>query len=316
MALSAGCDSDDAGVMDSSVIHAERLTKSFGRTVALRDLTLAVEPGEVFGYLGPNGAGKTTTLRLIMGLIRPTSGSVTVLGLDAWRDAVQIHARVGYVPGELALYDRLSGYDHVDYLAALRGMRRPARVEQLADQLDLDLDRPARELSRGNRQKVALVLALMSEPELLVLDEPTGGLDPMVQRTVQGLILDHARSGGAVLLSSHVLAEVQRVASRIGVLRSGRLVAVERLDDLRSKSLHHVEVQFAAAVPTSILDGVPDLRDVRVEAATLRCSAPQSSLDALLKVVSTQRVVDFACAEAELEETFLAYYGAGETDAA
>ncbi|HET8989340.1 MAG TPA: ABC transporter ATP-binding protein [Humibacillus sp.] len=302
--------------MGRSVIETDRLTKAFGDTVALRDLTLEVAPGEVFGYLGPNGAGKTTTLRLIMGLIRPTSGSATVLGLDAWRDAVQIHARVGYVPGELALYDRLTGYDHVDYLAALRGTRRPSRADQLADQLDLDLQRPARELSRGNRQKVALVLALMSEPELLVLDEPTGGLDPMVQRTVQALILDHAGAGGAVLLSSHVLGEVQRVASRIGVLRSGRLVAVERLDDLRSKSLHHVEVQFAAAAPTTILDGVPDLRDIRVEGPTLQCSAPQSSLDALLKVVSTQPVVDFACAEAELEETFLAYYGTGDTDAA
>ena len=306
--------------MARSVIEAVGLTKAFGDTVALRDLTLEVAPGEVFGYLGPNGAGKTTTLRLIMGLIRATSGSVTVLGLDAWRDAVPIHARVGYVPGELVLYDRLTGFDHVDYLAALRGTARPARAAQLAEQLDLDLRRPARELSRGNRQKVALVLALMSEPELLVLDEPTGGLDPMVQRTVQGLVLDHARAGGAVLLSSHVLGEVQRVASRIGVLRSGRLVAVERLDDLRSKALHHVEVQFAEDVPQSVpqrvFDGVPDLRDLTIDGMTVRCSAPQSSLDALLKRVSDHPVVDFACAEAELEETFLAYYGVGDPDAA
>jgi ABC-2 type transport system ATP-binding protein len=299
-----------------TVITAEGLTKAFGDTVALRDLTLEVQPGEVFGYLGPNGAGKTTTLRLIMGLIRPTAGTVSVLGMDAWRDAVPIHARVGYVPGELVLYDRLTGYDHVDYLAALRGGTRPARVEELADQLDLDLRRPARELSRGNRQKVALVLALMNQPELLVLDEPTGGLDPMVQRTVQALILDHAAGGGAVLLSSHVLGEVQRVASRIGVLRAGRLVAVERLDDLRAKSLHHVEVQFAEVAPPGLLDAVPDLRDVTIDGPSVRCSAPQSSLDAVLKVVSEHPVVDFACAEAELEETFLAYYGAGETDAA
>jgi ABC-2 type transport system ATP-binding protein len=302
--------------MGTPVIQCEGLTKTFGHTQALSDLTLEVEAGEVFGYLGPNGAGKTTTLRLVMGLIRPTAGRVSVLGRNAWHDAVEVHRRVGYVPGEVALYDRMSGADHVEYLSNLHDVRERGWATELAQGLDLDLRRPARELSKGNRQKLALVLALMGRPELLVLDEPTGGLDPMVQRAVQTLLLDHVRQGGAVLLSSHVLGEVQRVADRIGVLRAGRLVAVERLDVLRTKSLHHVEAQFADVVPADLLEGVPGLRDLEIEPTSVRCSVPQSSIDAVVKVVSRHQLVDFACAEAELEETFLAYYGSGETDAA
>ncbi len=302
--------------MGIPVIRCEGLTKVFGATQALSDLTLEVEAGEVFGYLGPNGAGKTTTLRLVMGLIRPTAGRVSVLGRDAWRDAVEVHRRVGYVPGEVSLYDRMSGADHVEYLANLHDVRERGWATELAAELDLDLRRPARELSKGNRQKLALLLALMGRPELLVLDEPTGGLDPMVQRAVQALLLDHAQQGGAVLLSSHVLGEVQRVADRIGVLRAGRLVAVERLDVLRTKSLHHVEAQFAEAIPADLLEGVPGVRDLVIDPPTLQCSVPQSSIDAVVKAVSRHRLVDFACAEAELEETFLAYYGTGQSDAA
>ena len=298
------------------VIECDGVTKDFGQTRALADLSLELQAGEVFGYLGPNGAGKTTTLRLVMGMIRPTTGRVSVLGLAAWRDAVEVHRRVGYVAGEVAFYDRLTGADHVEYLAHLRGVRDRSRAAELAATLDLDLRRPARELSKGNRQKLALVLALMGRPELLVLDEPTGGLDPMVQRAVQTLLLAQVQDGGAVLLSSHVLSEVQRVADRIGVLRAGRLVAVERLDVLRTKSLHHVEAQFASAVEPDILEGVPGVRNLVTEPTMLRCSIPQSSIDAVVKAVGRHPLVDFACAEAELEETFLAYYGTDDRHAA
>ena len=298
--------------MDAStgpVVSTRHLTKAYGRLLALRQLDLRVEPGEVFGYLGPNGAGKTTTFRLLMGLLRPTSGRASVLGLDTWRASVAVHRQVGYLPGEPVLYDRLTGHQHVEYFRSLRSMPEDKYARALAERLDLELGKPARSLSKGNRQKLALVLALMSRPRLLVLDEPTSGLDPMVQREFHALLREHTAQGGSVLLSSHVLAEVQRVADRIGVLRAGRLVAVERLEDLRRKSLHHLTARFAEPVAAADLHLPDDVRDVVVDGDTVTCSAPQSALDGVLKGVSRWPVVDFGCVEAELEETFLAYYG-------
>jgi ABC-2 type transport system ATP-binding protein len=292
------------------------LSKSFGSAVALRDVNLTIGRGEVFGYLGPNGAGKTTTLRLLMGMLRPTAGRATVVGLDAWRDAVAVHRRVGYLPGEPALYDRLTGRQHVSYFGHLRRDPTGKQALLLADRLDLDLDRPARELSKGNRQKLALVLAMMSGPELLVLDEPSSGLDPIVQHEFHELLRDQTGAGGSVLLSSHVLGEVQRVADRIGVVREGRLIAVERMTDLRTKSLHHVGARFGDDVDAAEFAVVPGIRDLQVTQRAMSCSAPQSALDGLLRQITRHPVVDLDCAEAELEETFLAYYGTGEHDAA
>lgn len=292
------------------------LSKSFGSAVALRDVNLTIGRGEVFGYLGPNGAGKTTTLRLLMGMLRPTAGRATVVGLDAWRDAVAVHRRVGYLPGEPALYDRLTGRQHVSYFGHLRRDPDGKQALLLADRLDLDLDRPARELSKGNRQKLALVLAMMSGPELLVLDEPSSGLDPIVQHEFHELLRERTGAGASVLLSSHVLGEVQRVADRIGVVRAGRLIAVERMTDLRTKSLHHVGARFGEDVDAAEFTVVPGIRDLQVTPRAMSCSAPQSALDGLLRQITRHPVVDLDCAEAELEETFLAYYGTGEHDAA
>ncbi|MBN1093233.1 ABC transporter ATP-binding protein [Blastococcus sp. TML/M2B] len=292
------------------------LTKRFGRTTALQDVDLAVRRGEVLGYLGPNGAGKTTTLRLLMGFLRPTSGSARVLGLDAWRDAARVHADVGYVGGEPALHDRLTGREHVRATARLRGGDGPGRAPELAGRLDLDLDRPARELSKGNRQKLALVLAMMSDPPLLVLDEPTSGFDPLAQQEFQALLRAHTATGGAALLSSHVLGEVQRSADRIGVLRAGRLVAVEAMEDLPARSLHRVRARFEDEVPAGDFAGLPGLRDVVVSGTALSCSAPASALDALCRRMATHRLADLECTEADLEETFLAYYGTERAGAA
>jgi len=296
---------------EAPVVRTEGLTKAYGRRVALSDLDLEIEPGEVFGYLGPNGAGKTTTLRLLAGMLRPTSGRAQVLGRDAWRDSVAVHRQMGYLSGEPAMYDRLTGRDHAEYLGFLRGKVTPKRVEELSARLDLDLDRPSRELSKGNKQKLALVLAMMSAPTLLVLDEPTGGLDPIAQQDFHEILHEHTNDGGSVLLSSHVLSEVQRVADRVGVLRSGRLVAVERLDELRSKSLHHVQAHFSEPIALEEFADLPNLVDLSVSHHTMTCSAPQSALDLLLKRVSQHQVIDFECFEAELEETFLTYYGEG-----
>jgi ABC-2 type transport system ATP-binding protein len=301
-------------VAEDPVVRLQDVTKTYSRTLALRSVNLEIRAGEVFGYLGPNGAGKTTTLRLLMGLLRATSGRVEVLGLDAWRDAVTVHRRVGYVPGEPALYERLTGREHTAYFGHLRRDAAAKRAAELAGRLDLDLDRPSRQLSKGNRQKLALVLALMSSPRLLVLDEPTSGLDPIVQQEFHALLREHTAAGGTVLLSSHVLAEVQRVADRVGVLRAGQLVAVEQLEDLRAASLHHIAAQLTEPVDRSDFATLPGVRDLTVSGCHLTCSAPQSALDGVLKAVARHSIVDFECAEADLDETFLAYYGAGGSD--
>ena len=289
-------------------VSVEALTKRFGDRTALASVSLDLLPGEVFGYLGPNGAGKTTTLRILMGFLRPTSGAAHVLGLSAWRDAPEIHRRVGYVPGDVALYDRMTGHELLSYLADLRGGVEPEYVQLLSKRLDSDLDRPLRTLSKGNRQKVAIIQALMARPSVLILDEPTTGLDPLVQQQVHELLREHAEDGGTALLSSHVLSEVQRVADRVGIIRDGALVAVERLDDMRRKSLHHVRVSFDRPVDAGefVMDGV---RDVSIEGLTLTCSASQTALDPLLRAVTRHQVVDLTCEEASLDDTFLTFYG-------
>jgi ABC-2 type transport system ATP-binding protein len=293
------------------VLSTSRLAKSYGRVRALDGVDLQLHRGEVLGYLGPNGAGKTTTLRILLGLVRPTAGSATVLGRDAWREAHRVHRDVGYVPGEPALAERLTGRAQVRATARLRGMSDDGRAPDLADRLGLDLDRPARALSRGNRQKLAVVLALLSRPRLLVLDEPTTGFDPLVQRAFSALLREHTAAGGSVLLSSHVLGEVEEVADRIAVLRAGRLVAVEGMAVLRERSLHRVRARLGEPVAAAEFAAVAGVRDVQVTGAVLTCSAPSAALDGLLHRISRHRLVDLECTEAGLEETFLAYYGDG-----
>jgi ABC-2 type transport system ATP-binding protein len=248
-------------------------------------------------------------------MLRPSTGRAEVLGRDSWRDAVAVHRQVGYLPGEPVLYGKLTGHQHVEYFTALRRDPDDHRAVALAGRLDLDLGRPAHALSKGNRQKLALVLAMMSRPPVLILDEPTSGLDPIVQQEFQALVREHTAEGVTVLLSSHVLGEVERVADRIGVLRAGRLVAVERIDALRAKSLHHVSARFAEDVTAAEFSGVPGVRDLVVDGRSLTCSAPQTALDPLLKRIARHPIVDLGCAEAELEETFLTYYGSAAEQA-
>ena len=297
---------------DRTPVQIDGLSKRFGRQTALLDVSLRLLSGEVLGYLGPNGAGKTTTLRILMGFLRPTSGTARLFGLDAWRDAPEVHRRVGYVAGDIALYDRLTGAEMLNYLAGLRGDVDTEEPSLLAKRLDAVLDRPMRTLSKGNRQKIAIIQALMGRPELLVLDEPTTGLDPLVQQQVHELLREHADNGGTVLLSSHILSEVQAVADRVGILRAGNLVAVDRLAELRQKSLHHVRVTFTAPVDASLLT-VPGVRDLVVDGCTLSCAATQQALDPLLRAVMTNQVVDLSCEEASLDDTFIAFYGGGES---
>jgi beta-exotoxin I transport system ATP-binding protein len=299
------------------VVRLSELSKRYGSYPALTEVAFEIERGEVFGYLGPNGAGKTTTIRILLGLLRPSSGCATVFGMDSWRDRVRIHARTGYVPGEPGFWDRLTGVETLTYLARLRDdLGQVERAREIATRLDLDLERQVRALSRGNKQKLALVQALMGDPELLILDEPTSGLDPLVQHEFHAMVLEMTRRGGTVLLSSHVLDDVQRIADRVGIIRRGRVVAVERLEDLRAKAVHHVTARFSGPFDVGALGGIPGVRDLRVEAVAIDCRVPETSLDAVVKVLARFPVEDVSITEADLDEMFLAYYAEPDADAA
>ena len=296
---------------DPAVVGTESLTKRYGRLLALDRLTLEVRAGEVLGFLGPNGAGKTTTLRLLMGFLRPTAGAARVHGLDAWRDRVAVHARTGYLPGDVRLWPRLTAREAARHVARLRGLDHDPGITVLAKRLDVDLDRPVRELSRGNRQKAGLLLALLGEPDLLLLDEPTSGLDPLIQQEFHHLLRERVEAGAAVMLSSHVLSEVEHVADRVAIIRAGRLLMAESLATLREKARHMVEVRFASAPPPDAFAGVPGIRDVRLEGPVLRCTM-QGVVDPLVKTLGRYTVTDLNSREADLEETFLALYGEGD----
>ena len=293
------------------VIQAGALTKRFGRVLALDGLSLEVRAGEVLGFLGPNGAGKTTTLRLLMGYLRPTAGSARVFGLDSWRDSVAIHARTGYLPGDVRLWPRMSAGQIAGHLARLRGLNHDQWIADLAKRLDVDLDRPVGELSKGNRQKAGVLLALLGDPDLLLLDEPTSGLDPLVQAEFHAILRERVEAGAAVMLSSHVLSEVERIADRVVIIRSGRLLMTESLAGLREKARHSVEVRFGSPPPPGAFAAVPGITDVRLDGTLLRCTM-QGVVDPLIKELGRYHVLDLNSREADLEETFLALYGREE----
>jgi ABC-2 type transport system ATP-binding protein len=292
----------------TAVVQTERLTKYYGRQLGVVDLDLQVEPGEVFGFLGPNGAGKTTTIRLLLDLIRPTRGSITLLGRDSRRDGVTLRRQVGYVPGELALYGHLTGMDNLRFLAALRGGVDWAFVAQLAERLDADLSRKVRDLSTGNKRKVALVQAFMHRPALLILDEPTVGLDPLVQHEFYHLLEEARDAGQTVFLSSHLLPEVQRVCDRVAFVREGRLIALEDIAAVAGKAVHEVNVTFAGAPPVDEIAALPGVSDLAVDGASVRLRL-NGSFDPLIKCAAASTVVSLTSREPDLEDVFLAYYG-------
>jgi ABC-2 type transport system ATP-binding protein len=294
--------------MSELAIETEGLTKHYGAVRALEDLNLEVKMGEVFGFLGPNGAGKTTMIRTILDLIRPTSGRASILGFDSHTDAVEIRNHVGYLPSDLAMYDNLTGRDMITYFANLRGGVDQTYVDDLAGRLSADLSKKIGDYSSGNRQKVGLILAFMSKPELLIMDEPSSGLDPLIQREFQAMMREVAAEGRAVFLSSHTLSEVQRAADRVGIIRSGHLIDVEFVDDLRSKAVRRVELQFTTPVDPSVFANVPGVRDVSA-AGHHAVMSFDGSMDALLGVATDRyTLVDINTQEADLEEIFLEYY--------
>ena len=293
----------------TAIIETEKLTKSYGLHRGIVEVDLAVEKGEVFGFLGPNGAGKTTTIRILLDLIRPTRGRATVFGLDTTRDAVAIHRRVGYLPGEFALYDRLTGAQTLEYFANLHGGVDRAYQRSLVERVDLDPSRRFREYSKGNKQKVGLIAALQQRPELLILDEPTAGLDPLVQQTFFEIMREAVAEERTVFLSSHILSEAEKTCDRVAIIREGRIVRVDRVDALYDLAVHQVELRFTGPVPAEEFEGIAGVSNVAVVDHTLRMHV-NGPIAPVVKAAARFELADFVSREPSLEETFLAEYGA------
>jgi ABC-2 type transport system ATP-binding protein len=289
-------------------ISCRGLTKDYGGGHGLFDLDLDVRRGESFGFIGANGAGKTTTMRLIMDLIRPDRGTASVLGLDSRRDSLTVKTRVGYLTGELPQYPGTRAANVVGLLAGLRGGVDPQRIVELSERLDLDLSRRFSDLSHGNKQKVGLVCAFMHRPEVLLLDEPTLGLDPLMQREVRSLIAEAVADGATCFISSHVLAEVELVCDRIGLLRDGRLLRVGSLEELRSVRVHRVEAVVPAGADASELTALPGVSEAQANGPIVSC-AVHGSIAPLLAWLARNGAVELDSRELSLEEVFLAEYG-------
>ena len=291
----------------TSAIETHGLAKVYGRTRAVADLDLRVERGEVFGFLGPNGAGKSTTIRMLLGLQRPTGGRAEALGLDVWRQSVEVHRRVGYLPGDLELYPRLTAEQVIDWFARARGDGKPPLRDELIERLDVVLGRPVRELSKGNRQKIGLVLAFMHAPQLLILDEPTSGLDPLVQDEFERLARETVADGRTVFLSSHELDEVQRLADRVGIIRAGRLIAVDSVRSLRESAPQKLEVTFPVAVESTLFDDLDGVTLTSSDGAGLSLEVT-GPIGPVLARVAEHDPLDVICRHASLDELFLELY--------
>ena len=298
----------DRRVSAMSVIELDGLTKRYGGARGIEDVCLCVEPGEVFGFLGPNGAGKTTTIRTLLDLLHPTSGSARVFGLDSRRDSLAIRARLGNLPGEFVYDPRLTGRELLTYLGELRGVGGLGRAGELAAHFQADLDRPLGELSRGNRQKIGLVQAAFHDPELLVLDEPTGGLDPLMQEAFLSFVGEQRDRGRTVFLSSHELDEVQRVCDRVGIIRDGRLVAVEDVAAITSRAYRHVTLAFADPVDSDEFRRLPGVIDLEGGGRRIAFKAT-GDLDPVIKAAASHTLTDIELVRPTLEEVFLTYYG-------
>jgi ABC-2 type transport system ATP-binding protein len=299
----------------TAVIQTEKLTKAYGPFRGIVDVDLAVKQGEIFGFLGPNGAGKTTTIRILLDLIRPSSGRATVFGIETTADPVAIHRRLGYLPGEWNLYDRLTGAETITYFANLRGGVDRPYVDQLVQRLDLDTSRRFREYSRGNKQKVGLICALQHRPELLILDEPTSGLDPLVQQTFNELLFEAKADGRTVFLSSHIISEVERTCDRVAIIREGRIVRLDTDESVRNLAAHEVELRFAAPVAAGPFEAIDGVRNLVEEGRTLRMLVT-GPIAPVVRLAGHYDLVDFVSREPSLEEVFLSEYGATNSAAA
>ncbi len=292
----------------TDAIVVSDLHKSFGRTHALDGLELTVRTGEVHGFLGPNGAGKSTTIRILLGMLRADSGTARLLGGDPWRDTTQLHRRLAYVPGDVTLWPNLSGGEVIDLLGRLRGGLDPKRRTRLLERFDLDPTKKGRTYSKGNRQKVALVAALASDVELLILDEPTSGLDPLMEETFRSCIVEECDRGRTVLLSSHILAEVEALCDRVSIIRDGRTVDTGTLTDLRHLTRTSIAADLAA--PPSGLADLGGVHDLVIEGTRVRFDVDNEALDAALRHLTAYGVRSLTSQPPTLEELFLRHYEA------
>lgn len=288
------------------VVRAVGLGKRFGRAVALDDLSLEVEPGEVLGYLGPNGAGKTVTIRLLLGLLRPSSGRAEVFGEDAWRGAVHAHRRLAYVPGEAALWPAMTGGETLEFLGRLHGTVDNSYRDELIERFRLDPGKRIRDYSKGNRQKVNLIAGLATRAELLILDEPTSGLDPLMEAVFRETCRAARDRGQAIFLSSHILSEVEALCDRVAILRDGRLIDIGSLEEMRHLSALRIEATFPGPPPA--LEDLPGVENLRVTGRTLTCQV-HGPVNEVLARIAAGGVLELISREPSLEELFLAHYG-------
>ncbi len=299
----------------ATVVECAQLTKYYGKTRGVEDLTLSVPEGMVFGFLGPNGAGKTTTIRCLLGMLKPTAGESRLFGEHVTLDGANLRRRIGYVPGEVKAYDKETGRWHIDYVSQLRG-GKGALTDELLQRMEFDPSRRVKELSKGNKQKLALILGLMHDPELLILDEPTSGLDPLNQETVFSIIEERVAGGAAVFLSSHILSEVERICERVGIIRRGHLVAEEDVRCLLDKRLRELNVTFTDPVDAAFLADVDGMSRITLTGPnTINARVKGDHLDDLIKRLATKPVRDLSIEHASLEEVFMEFYRDEENSA-
>jgi ABC-2 type transport system ATP-binding protein len=296
----------------TNAIQTEKLTKMYGSNRGVLELDLQVRHGEIFGFLGPNGAGKTTTIRMLLNLIAPTGGKALINGLDCQKDTVEIKKQIGYLPGEFSLYPNLTGAKTLEYFANLRGGVDWKYVTQLAQRFDFDMSKKFKQYSRGNKQKLGIIQAFMHHPSLLILDEPTGGLDPLNQQEFYRLVDEVKKNGTTIFFSSHIMSEVEKTCDRVAIIREGRLVKVGPISELTGIRSHQLEIVFAGAAPLAELEKIPGISNVTAQTedatTTVTCVSRVDAIDAVLKTIASFKVLHFVSQEPSLEETFLEYY--------
>lgn len=294
-----------------NAIKVSRLGKKFGKVTAVDNVSFDVKDGEIFGFLGPNGAGKTTLIRLILNQISPSAGRIHVYGKDSVKSYVDIHGQIGYLAGDMAMYEGLSGWSYIKYMMRLHGQTDMTEVNRLADKLKADLKPKIKNLSRGSKQKVAIIAALAHQPKLLVLDEPTTGLDPLMQEVFYELLGEHKKRGGTTFMSSHNLSEVAKVCDRVGFIRAGKLVEVSTVRELRLAATKEYRITFATAPNPASFKGFTSVRDVAIDGKEMTCSV-HGRLNELIRVIGKYDIVNIESRELELEEVFMNLYGGGE----
>jgi beta-exotoxin I transport system ATP-binding protein len=293
-------------ITQEPVIVIDKLEKSYGKIQAVRGISMSVERGEIFGFLGPNGAGKTTTIRCMLDVIRPSAGTIRVLGMNAQRDKLAMHQHIGYLPGDVRLPGTMTGKQVIDYFSRLQGLE-PVLLNDLVARFDVEMKRPMKSYSKGMRQKIGIVLAFMCDPEVLILDEPSSGLDPLLQKVFNEFLLEEQARGKTIFMSSHIMSEVEKVCHRVAVIRKGELVTVEEVEALREKAGQRVTVEFGDAVTEEELARIPGVNMVRKSNSSFHFNV-RGSMDPLIKALSQHEVARLQAEEAPLEEVFLKFY--------